>query len=168
MTDILSVADYLYKYYFEITNEKIDELKMHKLLYFIQRECIAMTGEPMFNDSFEGWIHGPVSTEVRLHFDQEHGIVAKTHEVNDTYKYIIQNVVYQYGNYASWYLRDLSHKEISWKNSRKGLTSSQPGNKELKLDDIKIDAEKVRPYDHLWDMYYDEFEDYNEFDNMEN
>ena len=27
------------------------------------------------------------------------------------------------------------------------------------LADIKKDAEKVRPYDHVWDMYYDEFED---------
>ena len=23
----------------------------------------------------------------------------------------------------------------------------------------RIDAQKVRPYDHVWDMYYDEFED---------
>ena len=28
----------------------------------------------------------------------------------------------------------------------------------LKLEGIRKDAEKVRPYDHQWDMYYDEFE----------
>ena len=28
-----------------------------------------------------------------------------------------------------------------------------------KLEDIKEDAKKVRPYDHVWDMYYEEFED---------
>ena len=27
------------------------------------------------------------------------------------------------------------------------------------MEDIIKDAEKVRPYDHIWDMYYDEFED---------
>jgi len=27
------------------------------------------------------------------------------------------------------------------------------------LEDIKEDAKKVRPYDYVWDMYYDEFED---------
>ena len=26
-------------------------------------------------------------------------------------------------------------------------------------DNAIKDAEKVRPYDHIWDMYYDEFED---------
>ena len=26
-------------------------------------------------------------------------------------------------------------------------------------DDIRADAKKVRPYDYVWDMYYDEFED---------
>lgn len=31
---------------------------------------------------------------------------------------------------------------------------------ELKLDDIREDAKMVRPYDHVWDMYYDEFDDY--------
>jgi hypothetical protein len=35
----------------------------------------------------------------------------------------------------------------------------EKGIRELSLDDIRIDAEKVRPYDHVWDMYYDEFED---------
>ena len=29
----------------------------------------------------------------------------------------------------------------------------------LSLDDIREDAKKVRPYDHIFDMYYDEFDD---------
>ena len=37
--------------------------------------------------------------------------------------------------------------------------SSGSGDRPLNLDDIKKDAEKVRPYDSLYDMYYDEFED---------
>lgn len=27
------------------------------------------------------------------------------------------------------------------------------------LEDIRKDAEKVRPYDSVWDMYYDEFDE---------
>ena len=27
------------------------------------------------------------------------------------------------------------------------------------IDDIRKDAEKVRPYDAMYDMYYDEFDD---------
>ena len=60
---------------------------------------------------------------------------------------------------ASWKLSEISHKEKSWLNSRKGLEPDQNGNEPLKLADIKEDSRKVRPYDHMWDMYYDEFED---------
>ena len=37
--------------------------------------------------------------------------------------------------------------------------SGENGNRTMKLEDIKKDAEKVRPYDHVYDMYYDEFAD---------
>ena len=60
---------------------------------------------------------------------------------------------------ASWKLSQISHKELSWLNSRKGLPEGANGNAPLKLEDIRKDAEKVRPYDSVWDMFYDEFED---------
>lgn len=44
-------------------------------------------------------------------------------------------------------------------NVRKGIPNGQNGNRKISLDDIRKDAEKVRPYDSTWDMYYDEFED---------
>ena len=28
------------------------------------------------------------------------------------------------------------------------------------MENIREDAKNVRPYDYMWDMYYDEFEDY--------
>lgn len=43
-----------------------------------------------------------------------------------------------------------------------GLKAEQNGSRILSLDDMRKDAEKVRPYDHVWDMYYDEFEDEND------
>ena len=46
--------------------------------------------------------------------------------------------------------------------SREGLQPNESGHRVLGLEDIKKDAEKVRPYDHVWDMYYDEFDDLQE------
>ena len=57
---------------------------------------------------------------------------------------------------------NLSHEELSWKNSRNGLNDSEVGNKIISKEDIKKDAEKVRVYDHQYDMYLDEFDDFNE------
>ena len=64
--------------------------------------------------------------------------------------------------YESWKLSELSHKEISWKNARIGIAEGRNGNRILALEDIRKDAEKVRPYDSIWDMYYDEFDDAGE------
>lgn len=68
--------------------------------------------------------------------------------------YIAKNVILQYGALASWKLSQLSH--ISWKKSRRGLAEVENGNALLLIDDIRTDAEKVRPYDAVYDMYYDE------------
>ena len=72
---------------------------------------------------------------------------------------IVNNVILEYGSLASWKLSEMTHKEISWLNSRKGLSENENGNKKIELEDIREDAKKVRPYDYIWDMYYDEFED---------
>ena len=68
-------------------------------------------------------------------------------------------MILEYGSLASWKLSQLSHKELSWKNARIGLKEGENGSRKLNLEDIREDAKKVRPYDYVWDMYYDEFED---------
>lgn len=160
MDKITNVADYIIKRYHELTGERLDEMKLHKLLYFTQRESFAILGQPAFTGDFEGWKFGPVSREVRNSFiDGE--IVVPTEPISDSIQYIASNVIIEYGSLASWRLSELSHREISWNNSRKGLAPRENGSRVISLDDIREDAKKVRPYDHVWDMYYDEFDDDN-------
>lgn len=160
MEKIINTAQYMANRYKEIAGEPIDEMKLHKLLYFAQRESLAITGEPLFNEKFEGWRYGPVCREIRAEYDFFDGTVSGEEvQISDRAAYIINNVILEYGTLASWKLSELSHKETSWINSRIGLTSEDRGNKLLKLEDIREDAKKIRPYDHLWDMYYDEFDD---------
>lgn len=163
MEKVLDTAQYIASQYNKITGEPIDEMKLQKLLYFSQRECIAITGEPLFDGVFEGWKYGPVCREVRTVFDSCDGTInADINHVSNDSAYILNNVIFEYGSLASWKLSELSHKETSWLNARKGLGEFENGNIELKMADIREDAKKVRPYDHVWDMYYDEFEDYEE------
>lgn len=158
MDKITNVADYIIKRYRELTGEYLDEMKLHKLLYFTQREAFAILGEPAFDGEFEGWKYGPVSREVRNNF-MNGEIIVPTQPISDSIQYIASNVIMEYGSLASWKLSELSHREISWNNARKGLAPSENGTRVIDLNDIKEDAKKVRPYDHLWDMYYDEFDD---------
>ena len=157
MERILDVAQYIYDEYKRQSGEVIDEMKLHKLLYFTQREAFAILGEPAFVGDFEGWKFGPVSREVRNNFINGEIVIA-TEPISDSVQYIASNVIIGYGSLASWRLSELSHREISWSNSRKGLAPGENGNNIIALSDIMEDAKKVRPYDHVWDMYYDEFD----------
>ena len=158
MARIIDVAAYIIRQYNAVTGEILDEMKLHKLLYFTQRETIAVTGEPAFNEVFEGWKYGPVSRAVRdVCFEGK--ITVPTKEIPEELKYIVNNVVFEYGLLDSWKLSELSHKDSSWQNARKGLDPDENGEVPLSLDDIRADAAKIRPYDHVWDMYYDEFDE---------
>lgn len=162
MEKILDVAQFIFDEYYKLSGTKIDEMKLQKLLYFAQREALAITGEPLFKDNLEGWKYGPVSRKVRSVFVPDEGIHAKTHDVSIEAAYILKNVIYGYGEYASWKLSQLSHQETSWQKSRAGLSPEENGDRIIALEDIRKDAEKIRPYDYNYDMYYDEFNDIDE------
>lgn len=158
MERAVDVAQYVFDAYKKESGCIIDEMKLHKLLYFVQRESLALFGEPMFEDTFQGWRFGPVCPVVREVYTED-GIYAETRSISDQNMYIVNNIMAQYGYIESWKLSKLTHKETSWLNSREGLKDDENGNKTLLLSDIRKDAEKVRPYDCIWDMYYDEFDD---------
>ncbi|MCD9070676.1 Panacea domain-containing protein [Staphylococcus chromogenes] len=160
------VAQKLISKYQEVTGNSIvgDEMKVHKLMYYIQKTSIALVGKPIIDEQFEGWVHGPVLPSLRGLFDYFVEDNSFNDKINTTEEYIIENAIYEYGKYATWALRDKSHEEISWKNSREGLSESERGYKKISLEDIKKDAKNLRLYDFEYDMYIDEFEDLNEGD----
>jgi uncharacterized phage-associated protein len=158
MERVYDVAQFIFDEYKRVFKQIIDETKLHKLLYFTQRESFAINGEPMFNAELEGWVFGPVCEPVRSTFSKS-GLSVECNDVSRNSAYIIKNVISQYGAFSSSKLSKISHNETSWINSRCGLGENDIGNIPLKLTDIKKDAEKIRPYDHNWDMYYDEFDD---------
>lgn len=159
MERIIDVAQYIYEEYKRLSGEIIDEMKLHKLLYFSQRESLAITNQPLFAECFEGWKYGPVSREVRNCYTIDGMNADNLKEISPESAYIVKNVISQYGALASWKLSKISHNEISWINSRKGIPNGVNGKNVMSIDDIRQDAKKVRPYDSVWDMYYDEFDD---------
>lgn len=162
MERIVDVAQYIFNEYKKISGTILDEMKLHKLLYLTQREALALTGKPMFPESFEGWKYGPVCKDVRSCYTPDGMFADNIKNISAENAYIAKNIILQYGAYESWKLSELSHKELSWTNARKGIPEGQNGNIILDIEDIKIDAKKVRPYDSLYDMFYDEFDDMEE------
>lgn len=159
------IADYLVQRYEEITGSPFDdsEIKLQKMMYFIQRNHLKLTNSPIFEDEFEGWVNGPVLTSLRFYFDRKiPDVVVTSPNLDFSEKFIIDSVIEEYGKYSPWALRDFTHNEFSWKKSREGMHDTERGCKTIKTEDIKIDAANARIYDPQFDMYIDEFDDYIE------
>ena len=159
MERIIDVANFIFEEYKKISGKAIDEMKLHKLLYFAQRETLAILNKPLFKDPMQAWDYGPVSPKVRLAYSAN-GLVGDNFKtISGQHAYIVKDIILQYGCYSSWKLSEISHQESSWLKARK--TGSKTAT--ISLDDIREDAKKVRPYDSLYDMYYDEFDDAEDY-----
>lgn len=140
MEKTLCVARALYDMYYKEKGVHMDEMKMHKLMYFSQRESLMYNNEPLFDGTFYGWKYGPVLKEVRssymtgVCFSDVKGVVSD--KTND----LLKSVLDRYGSLTSWKLSSLSHEEFSWKKARTGLDADDDGDVELSLDAMRVDA----------------------------
>lgn len=143
MDKIKDVAAFIINDYLGLTGKQLFEMKLHKLLYFTQRESLAVLGEPAFEGDFEGWSYGPVCRELRSVYVNG-SIAVPTTLISKEVRQIASKVVHKYGLLDSWKLSKLSLQELSWNKSRKGLTPSEHGGRVIPLEDIREDAKKLR------------------------
>src|SRR5438309_2092560 len=59
----------------EDLGENITNLKLQKLLYYVQGFHLAMNGAPLFNEDIRAWDHGPVVPQVYRKY-REYGAAA--------------------------------------------------------------------------------------------
>jgi uncharacterized phage-associated protein len=144
MTDSLVFEKEFFQEFEKRYGQRMDEMKMHKLMYFTQRESLLLHNAPAFSEEFYGWKYGPVLKSVRFSYkqcpDDPFHDVEGSLSLND--KKLIEAVLDRYGNCSSWVLSELSHGEYSWKRSRKGLSLDENGDKKLELNAMKVDAAK--------------------------
>lgn len=140
MENTLCVAKVLYDMYYEQKGVQMDEMKMHKLMYFSQRESLMYNNEPLFDGTFYGWKYGPVLKEVRSAYMTEALFSDVKGEVSEKTKKLLKNVLERYGSLSSWKLSSLSHEEFSWKKARTGLKADDDGNVKLLLEAMRVDA----------------------------
>ncbi len=140
MENTLCVAKALYEMYYEQNGICMDEMKMHKLMYFSQRESLIYNNEPLFDGIFYGWKYGPVLKEVRSAYKNNTLASESSETLSDATLKLLKSVMERYGSLSSWKLSSLSHEEFSWKKARKGLEAADDGNVELSLDAMKVDA----------------------------
>ena len=144
MEDVLKIASYIAERYKRDFKERIDEMKLHKLLYFTQREALIQTDSPMFDASFFGWKYGPVLLKIREGYRNDTLHTQPSEETIKKYQEVFDKIFDHYAVKDSWSLSRLSHGELSWKNARIGLLPSENGNVKMKIEDIRKDAERIK------------------------
>lgn len=144
MLDMKTAASYLCSRYEREFGERIDEMKLHKLMYFAQRESLILTGEPLFDGEFQGWRFGPVLPALReLYKDHDFDMNVSGETLGED-RAALDAVYNEYGDSDSWNLSRLSHSEICWKRSRKGISPNESSQNAIPLNDIRIDAARIK------------------------
>ena len=144
MVSVNTAASYIYEKYKSEFGTTIDEMKLHKLLYFAQRESIIQTGNPLFDATFRGWKYGPILKEIRESYKNSSFVPVTSSSDIDEMEPIVDTVFEQYAEKYSWSLSRLTHGEYSWKKSREGIPENINSDKPINVEDIRIDADRVR------------------------
>lgn len=143
MVSVVKIASYICQRYFQIFGERIDEMKLHKLLYFTQRECIIQTGKPMFDEPFSAWKYGPVVVNIRQLYKNDTLHDMPSDEIIEKYRPVFDKVFEQYAPKSSLSLSALSHSDYSWRHARGTADRDDRCDTYLDIHDIEKDANRI-------------------------
>lgn len=127
------------EYNIDLNPGKITQLKLQKLLYYIQGLALHIYNKPAFNEKIFAWSYGPVVSEVyheyKVNGRDEITTPKKINLINEGMNAIIDLVIQDYGKYEAEVLVDLTHKETPWKETEI--------NKEITKETIKSYFDKI-------------------------
>ncbi|MBQ9886699.1 MAG: DUF4065 domain-containing protein [Lachnospiraceae bacterium] len=144
MEDLKNVASYICNRYSDEFGTRIDEMKLHKLLYFAQRESLIQNKEPLFKEVFYGWKFGPVLKEIRGLYREDAFYDSIPEDVEQRIRPVMDKIFSEYAIKDSWNLSTLTHGELAWKNSRIGVSDYDNSDNPMSVEDIKKDAARIR------------------------
>jgi uncharacterized phage-associated protein len=136
MSSVRDVSTYIIQ-----KSAPISNLKLQKLLYYVQGWSLALNDAPAFNDRIEAWVHGPV---VPTAFYEYRGfgwnpieLGAATAFITDAEKSHIDDVLSVYGAFTATQLESLSHEESPWLDARGALDPKAPSKNEISHEAMK-------------------------------
>lgn len=119
----------------EDENASLINLKLQKLLYYVQAWSYGIRGEAFFDGEFQAWIHGPVNRAIYDRFSPTKQLYSEI-ELSDRIRpdfqiedekdngflnFILEN----YLQFSGSELETLTHKEFPWIKTREGYGPNQ-------------------------------------------
>lgn len=120
-----------------LSNEPIDQMKLHKLVYIAHGWNLAINGEPLVFGTIEAWDEGPVMRSIWNHlrdfgYSTINGFLCERHgePFQATFPFqertIINRVWLKYGGLSSLQLSEMTHRPgTPWSNTYFGSGNKQ-------------------------------------------
>lgn len=134
MYNALSVAKYILDFCKNL-QVGISNLKLQKILYFVQAEFLVSTPNhiPCFSDAIEAWDFGPVVPSVYHEYKVYGNAIIPQNDDDNSWCYqrirpedqsMINGIVEEAAKYSAAQLVQITHNQTPWKNAyRKGFNN---------------------------------------------
>ena len=112
----------------------VSVLKVQKLLYYVQAwHLVFFEGNPLFEEDFEAWVHGPVCSKVFAYhkYDLKKYMYSDISEsdisaidfsgIPSSVEGHVDAVLEIYGKFSGAQLEEFTHREDPWVSARQGL-----------------------------------------------
>ena len=147
MDSINNIADYIIlKAKSEDGAASLINLKLQKLLYYVQAWSYGINKTNMFDGDFEAWIHGPVNRTIYDRFSSTKSLYSEINiedclnkqvKLSDEDAEFVDFILENYLKYSGAELERLSHNERPWIETRGGLGVNERCNKVIPAELMK-------------------------------
>ena len=131
VTTVNEVADFFIHEAHEV-GDPISHLKLQKLVYYAQAWHLAVFDQPLIDDRFEAWVHGPVCPPLYERFKGNSWKPIATEveapELKAELCDHLSEVQAAYGAFSALELERLTHSEDPWIAARGDLAPTEPSN----------------------------------------
>lgn len=127
MTDAKDIAKYIISVFQTIPTNEIEgdltNLKLQKLLYYIQVSSLKQLNRLAFNNHIEAWKYGPVIPEVYYNYNSYgRNVITIDQPIfsleSQQLKIITDKVIEDKGQYTGIALMRMTHKDQPWKTAK--------------------------------------------------
>lgn len=136
--DVNLIADYIiFRLNVEDEIASLINLKLQKLLYYVQGWSLGITNNKFLNCDFEAWVHGPVCRTIFERFKSSKSLYSNItdkdmmhspdnlEEIEEEDRDFVDYILDNYARFSGAELESMTHKEQPWIEAREGYKPMQ-------------------------------------------
>ena len=148
MAQINTVADYIISALLSDGNGFLSNLKLQKLLYYVEAWHLGIMGSRFYNpeEYFEAWVHGPVNRTIYERFSETKYLYSditledrreKNPSLSKDDREFVDYILEYYGKLSGMELETLTHKEAPWIEARGGIEPFEACTKKISVETMQ-------------------------------